>query len=174
LDAGGASIWLLAGPAFLVTPTTLPGGTKEQLQELLSPVITKLDQSNITYGALVVLFLCYPIPDRSKLNILDTYLTLTDLLLAAYFIDEFPTFYDSYQAMNPPANIVEFQLGGRLIPRSVVESNTPGLMAALRTIAEHGAVISGVSVNATRKSHYPSNSVNPAWRDAVISVVLGT
>lgn len=76
--------------------------------------------------------------------------------------------------MTPPSNITEFQLGGRLIPRSLVESNPQALTAALRTINENGAVISGVSVNVSLKADSPSNSVNPAWRDAVFDAVLGT
>ena len=76
--------------------------------------------------------------------------------------------------MNPPNNITEFQLGGRLIPRSLVESKPGALTAALRTINENGAIISGVSINVTQKAGSPPNAVSPAWRDAVISIVLGT
>lgn len=76
--------------------------------------------------------------------------------------------------MNPPSNVTEFQLGGRLIPRSIIENNVSGLVAALQTVNNNGAIISGVSVNATKKAHYPSNSVNPVWRTAAIDLVFGT
>lgn len=75
--------------------------------------------------------------------------------------------------MNPHSNITEAQIGGRLMPRSAVESNLSTLITTLRTIAEQGAVVSGVSLNVSR-SAVPVNSVNPAWRDAAISFVLGT
>lgn len=76
--------------------------------------------------------------------------------------------------MTPLSNITEFQLGGRLIPRSLVESNPQALTATLRTINENGAVISGVSVNVSLKAGTPPNSVNPAWRDAVFDALLST
>lgn len=94
--------------------------------------------------------------------------------LAGYFVGEFSTYLDSYKAMTPLSNITEFQLGGRLIPRSLVKSNPQALTAALRTINENGAVISGVSVNVSMKAGTPPNSVNRAWRDAVFDAVLGT
>lgn len=75
--------------------------------------------------------------------------------------------------MNPHNNITEAQIGGRLMPRSVVDSDLSTLMSTLRGIAEQGAVISGVSLNVSRTA-VPVNSVNPAWRDAAISFVLGT
>ena len=94
--------------------------------------------------------------------------------LTDYFVEDFPNYLDSYKAMTPPSNITEFQLGGRLIPRSLVKSNSHGLTAALRTINANGAVISGVSVNVSQNAGTPDNSVNPAWRDAVFDAVVGT
>lgn len=75
--------------------------------------------------------------------------------------------------MNPHSNITEAQVGGRLIPRSVLESDPASLMKTLRGISEMGVVVSGVSLNVSR-SPVPYNAVNPAWRDAAISIVLGT
>lgn len=94
--------------------------------------------------------------------------------ILAYNIEEYSTFYDAFEAMNPPNNVTEFQLGGRLIPRSIIEQNASGLIAALQTVNNNGAVISGVSVNATKKAGYPPNAVNPAWRTAAIDLVFGT
>lgn len=75
--------------------------------------------------------------------------------------------------MNPHSNITEAQIGGRLMPRSTVESNTTALISTLRSIAEEGVVVSGVSLNVSRTAT-PFNAVNPAWRDTAISFVLGT
>jgi FAD/FMN-containing dehydrogenase len=50
VDSGAVSVWLLTNTTFLMTPTTAPGLTKAKLQDLLSPVITKLDHSHIKYG----------------------------------------------------------------------------------------------------------------------------
>jgi hypothetical protein len=59
------------------------------------------------------------------------------------------------------------------MPRSTVESDPAALTSTLRSIAEEGVVVSGVSLNVSR-SATPFNAVNPVWRDAAISFVLGT
>ena len=50
VDAGAVSIWLLSNTSFTMAPTTAPGLTKAQLQKLLLPAVTKLDQSTIKYS----------------------------------------------------------------------------------------------------------------------------
>ncbi|KAJ5136425.1 FAD binding domain protein [Penicillium atrosanguineum] len=140
LDAGAVAIWAISGSIFSLTPISLPGGRRDQLQEALTPTLALLKQSNISY---------------------------------TYDIQEFPTFWASFQAMNPHSNITEAQIGGRLIPRSTVESDLASLISAIRSIAEEGVVVSGVSLNVSRAA-IPFNAVNPAWRDAAISFVLGT
>jgi hypothetical protein len=101
--------------------------------------------------------------------------SITDwTFIVAWFDGDFPTYFDSNAAMNPPANVTEFQLGGRLIPRSVVQSNPKGLTTVFRNIGENGGVISGVSLSVPKKPGTPANAVNPAWRDAMIDIVLGT
>lgn len=76
--------------------------------------------------------------------------------------------------MSPPINITDQLPGGRLLPRSVVEQNLPDLNTIFRNIVETNAgfLISGVMVNSSRVS-YPENSVNPAWRVALVNVVIG-
>ncbi|KAL9118806.1 MAG: hypothetical protein Q9187_004638, partial [Circinaria calcarea] len=91
-----------------------------------------------------------------------------------YFIRQYPTYLDSYKAMNPPTNVSDYQLGGRLIPRSLVESNPLGLAAALRCIKNNGGIVSGVSITVSQKAKTAANSVNPNWRDIVFDTVLGT
>lgn len=95
------------------------------------------------------------------------------LIALDYHIGQFSTFWNSYVAMNPHNNITEAQLGGRLMPRSTIESDPAGLIATLQGVAELRAVVSGISLNVSR-SPAPFNAVHPAWREAAISVVLGT
>jgi len=97
------------------------------------------------------------------------------MVLKAYFIGEFPAFLDAYRAMVPANNITEFNLGGRLIPRSLVETanSASSLMRALRSITDEGAVISGVSVNVSRSGSGVANSVHPAWRSTIFDAVFG-
>lgn len=88
-------------------------------------------------------------------------------------MDDFPTYHDAYQTTNPPSNITDQLGGGRLIPRSVVEENLADLTTVFRNIVERNAgfLISGVMVNSSRVA-YPDNSVNPAWRDALMNIVI--
>ena len=89
-------------------------------------------------------------------------------------MNDFPTYYDAYQMMSPPDNITDQLAGGRLIPRSVIEQNLGDLVNIFRNTVERNAgfLISGVMVNSSRVA-YPDNSVNPAWRDALVDVVIG-
>ncbi|KAF7530371.1 hypothetical protein PCG10_003742 [Penicillium crustosum] len=93
--------------------------------------------------------------------------------VSAHYVDDFPTYHDAYQTTNPPSNITDQLGGGRLIPRSVVEENLADLTTVFRNIVERNAgfLISGVMVNSSRVA-YPDNSVNPAWRDALMNIVI--
>ncbi|KAL6855741.1 hypothetical protein J3F83DRAFT_475402 [Trichoderma novae-zelandiae] len=91
-----------------------------------------------------------------------------------FHIDQFNTFLDSYNAYNPPPNVTEYNIGGRLIPRNLFtnQSGAASVAAAYRFINQHGGVVSGVSVNVS-KGQKVSNAVNPAWRTAITSTVVG-
>lgn len=140
VDAGAVSVWLLSNTTFQMAPTTAPPGmTQAELQDLLQPVLTYMQQRNFTYK---------------------------------YFIDEFPSYKDSYNAMTPQTNVSDIQIGGRLIPRSLVQSNLTTLATTLRNISEHDTSISGLSFNVSLRSGNIPNSVNPVWRSALFHAVL--
>ncbi|PWY82102.1 FAD binding domain protein [Aspergillus heteromorphus CBS 117.55] len=139
-DLGGVAIWEVANGTFQVYPTTLPGGTKEQLQGLMQDTLDILNDNHMPY---------------------------------AYNIIQYDSFYDSFTDMSPWTTVTEYQLGGRLIPRTVVDNNLPALINALRSITGYGAIISGISLNVSRVD-VPNNAVTPSWRDAQIDIVLGT
>lgn len=73
-------------------------------------------------------------------------------------------------------NVTEANLGGRLIPRTLLETkdSVASLMEAFQLILDAGGVVSGIVSNQT---NFPlnrvENSVNPALRESVISVVFG-
>ncbi|KAJ5937087.1 FAD/FMN-containing dehydrogenase [Penicillium verhagenii] len=143
LDARGAAVWYMLRDAFEITPITLPSGSKKDLQAIMAPLLTGLDQANISYS---------------------------------YFIEEFPTWYSSFETMSPDVNITADDLGGRFIPRSLVDTDSSTLVERFRNIVNYGAVVSGISVNASisyATKYFPTNSVNPAWRDLAIGIVVG-
>ena len=159
-DAGGASVWWLTNNSMSTTPTTIPRGTEALYNALFDPLIGFFKKNGMQYSTY-------------ETRIIETQMLILSIF-TAYYVEEFPTFHSAYQKMNPPENITDELLGGRLIPRSVVQQNLTEVVSAFRAIVEKdtGLVISGVMVNSSRVA-YPNNSVNPAWRDALMSVVMG-
>lgn len=79
--------------------------------------------------------------------------------------------------MIPKYKTIAASLGGRLIPRSLLQSNNEtvaSLMDALDGILDTGALVSGI---VSTQAHSPTggitNSVNSAFRSSLISIVFG-
>ncbi|KAK3291021.1 uncharacterized protein B0H64DRAFT_420755 [Chaetomium fimeti] len=92
----------------------------------------------------------------------------------AYASEQHPGFLEGFLAQLA-TNVSNLNIGGRLIPRSLVESDGAApLAAAIRNITSSGAIFSGVTFNVS--SHAPESGVgaNPYWREAVFSAVFGT
>ncbi|EHK18382.1 uncharacterized protein TRIVIDRAFT_58448 [Trichoderma virens Gv29-8] len=91
-----------------------------------------------------------------------------------FHVDQFPTFLDSFNAYNPPPNVTEYNIGGRLIPRTLftTASGAASVVNVYRSINNAGGVVSGVSLNVANGTKV-SNAVNPAWRTAITSTVIG-
>ncbi|KAI0205452.1 FAD-binding domain-containing protein [Astrocystis sublimbata] len=73
--------------------------------------------------------------------------------------------------VQPAVNVSELNIGGRLIPRSVVEPSSGTLTAAIRHITSRGALFSGVSFNVSRHDR-DAIAANPYWRDSVMDAVV--
>lgn len=89
-----------------------------------------------------------------------------------YTSQQHASFVEGFLAQ-PPVNVSNLNIGGRLIPRGLVENNTL-LGASVRKIASspYGAVFSGVSFNVSMH-HADSVAANPYWREAAFSAVIG-
>lgn len=87
----------------------------------------------------------------------------------------FPTFQDSFKTLVPETDVYEINLGGRIIPRSLVASNdaAASLTSAIKTIVSNGGVLSGVSMDVSRPPTSP-NSAHPAWRDSLFLAFITT
>ncbi|KAL9611873.1 MAG: hypothetical protein Q9204_008992, partial [Flavoplaca sp. TL-2023a] len=90
-----------------------------------------------------------------------------------FVLNEFPSFLDSYDAMNPPIPTSQIQIGGRLIPRSLVLNNNSVLTDALRTMNNKGGGATGLALNVS-KGIIPWNAAHPQWRDTLFDMVLFT
>ncbi|KAJ4371945.1 hypothetical protein N0V85_009078, partial [Neurospora sp. IMI 360204] len=96
---------------------------------------------------------------------------------ASSFTD-FPSFHDFVAAMVAQQNVTDANMGGRLIPRSLVteKEGAEKLTEALDAIASAGGTVAGISVNIERgrklSKAYP-NSVNPLFESAIQIGVFG-
>lgn len=93
----------------------------------------------------------------------------TDLTTADY-----PTFQDAFDTLNPAMTIQELNIGGRLIPQSLVASNesAASLTSAINYIVENNGILAGVSFNPAIQPTF-NNSVNPYWREIVFLAFFG-
>lgn len=88
-----------------------------------------------------------------------------------------PTFLDTFNAVTTVSNVSDQNLGGRFIPRSLIESNgTNALVDAIRYIStREGALFVGNSINVKKGVSAPDDvSANPHFRDTLISATIGT
>lgn len=88
-----------------------------------------------------------------------------------YSSSQYSSFVEGLLAQ-PPVEVANLNVGGRLIPRALLENDNTLLGDAVRNITSQGAVFSGVSLNV---SMHPADSVaaNPYWREAAFDAVIG-
>ena len=90
-------------------------------------------------------------------------------------IRQFPGYLEQFKAMMPYLEVAVAQYGGWLIPRSVVQENADGLAAAYANITNGGAGFTSVALNVNKTvTGDVYNAVNPAWRTALLDVIITT
>ena len=95
---------------------------------------------------------------------------------------EFPTYWDMFTTfVGVDLAIGTSQYGGRLIPRSVVESENDKFTDTLREIMEgpgNNASVFGIALNVNQSAERGNlgvdNALLPAWREALMSVAVQT
>ncbi|ROW06279.1 hypothetical protein VPNG_08072 [Cytospora leucostoma] len=92
----------------------------------------------------------------------------------AFATHDYPAFQDAYHAMNPDMRIMEMNIGGRLIPRSLVasDSSTASLADAIKHISSRFGMLAAVSMNVGKQPTSP-NSAHPYWRESLFLAFLG-
>ena len=148
VDGGATAIYIMTPKSFSIAPLTAPWKSEAEVDALLQPFTKKLTELNIKYSR--------------------------NISSEATFLDH----YDRYFGPLPYGGYPTAQLlGGRLVPRSVIEQNNDGLTAVLRDITENSSfyvAATALSVNNRGNKTQPvsSNSVLPAWRDALLTVLV--
>lgn len=149
VDNGAQAIYTLLGESFTLDALTWPGSSVADVTNLLEPFTTALKDRNITYSLNVTSF-----PN---------------------FIEHFNNFIGPLP-FGPAGANADQVTGGRLVPRSAVKNNNAALTAALRNITSSGNFflnLFGVNVSHALVGNTPSsNAVLPAWRDALMSIMV--
>lgn len=144
--AGGVAIAEVTNTSFLLTPLTFPDMHVNETTKLMQPLLEYLDKVGIKY---------------------------------TNNITEFPNFLQHYDALiepNPTQLVENGQYGGRFIPRSVIDNRNDDLTSAMRSITEDGVVFVSIGLNVSSAvvGSDVYNSVNPSWRESVMSVILSS
>ncbi|KAL8800459.1 MAG: hypothetical protein Q9182_005171 [Xanthomendoza sp. 2 TL-2023] len=87
-------------------------------------------------------------------------------------IRQFPGYLEQFNAMMPQYTDL-LLYGGWLLPRSVIEENPDGLMAAYASITNNGAAFATIAMNVNKtvvRDTY--NAVNPAWRTTLLDIMI--
>ena len=148
VDAGATAIYIITPAAFQIVPLTAPGKPAAEVRVMLVPLITILTQLNITY--------------------------VSNITSDATYLDH----YKNYLGPIPYGSYATAQLlGGRLVPRSVVEKNNDGLTSVMRNTVENStfyiaATALGVKSHPSGTRPIAPNAVLPAWRDAILTVLV--
>ncbi|OJK02345.1 hypothetical protein ASPACDRAFT_76732 [Aspergillus aculeatus ATCC 16872] len=144
IDAGTTVIYEMTNSIFLINPLTGFNKTTDEVKTILAPFLSALTDLGITY---------------------------------AVSYTEYDSYYEHYEKYMGPLpygnlDVGTYNYGGRLIPRSVLDSNVTPLVSALRNITSEGIIAVGVGLNVT-SSNDVANAIFPEWRKAAVTMQIG-
>ncbi|KAL4808590.1 hypothetical protein BDV18DRAFT_150977 [Aspergillus unguis] len=144
IDAGTTVIYQILPGYFLIKPLTAYNKTSDEVKTILEPFTTELDGLDIPF---TVSYTQY---------------------------DSYYDHYDKYMGPLPNGNldVGDFTYGGRLLPRSVIESNPGGIASALYNFTSQGVVVVGVGLDVS-KSNDVDNAIFAPWREAAVTMQFG-
>ncbi|QKX55465.1 uncharacterized protein TRUGW13939_02558 [Talaromyces rugulosus] len=152
VDSGSTALFSLSNTSFVVVPLTAPGKSADEVQDLLQPFLSKIDELGV--------------PISTSITSFPTYLEHFD-----HHLGPLPNGL-------PFINIVDVSIGGRLIPRRVLENTASNLdfVEALKLSVQPGGKYQtgGVAINAAHSvagNDPSSNAVLPAWRDSLVQIL---
>lgn len=146
---GFGTLWAFTALGFQLQYATLPDRSAADMTAALEPFFAKARALNVT------------IVNRT--------------------VNQHAGFLAHYGAWATQSYDTNNSVGGRLIPRSVVKHNLPALVAAMADITVNsssvgGSAVTGISANVSHArvgNQASSNSVLPAWRDALFNMNIG-
>ncbi|KAI0423731.1 hypothetical protein F5Y09DRAFT_336347 [Xylaria sp. FL1042] len=146
---GFGTLWAFTALGFQLEYASYPDHTAAELTAALQPFFDKAAALNVT--------------------------------LVNNLANEHQGFLTHYNAWATQYYETNNSIGGRLIPRDTVRNNLPALVAAfvditMNSSAVGGSAISGISANVSHArvdNAASSNSVLPAWRNALFTMIIG-
>lgn len=146
VDAGSMVVYYFTDAFFQIAPITVYNMTATETEAILSDFTSALTTMGINYTV--------------------SYTT------SATYQDHYNTYFGPLP--NGSIDVGIAQYGGRLISRDNVADNFDALSAAYRNITENGVTFIGVGVNVSSPAITSgiSNSVLPAWRNALVHATL--
>ncbi|PYH91411.1 FAD/FMN-containing dehydrogenase [Aspergillus ellipticus CBS 707.79] len=145
VDAGTTVIYEMTDSVFLINPLTAYNKTSDEVKTILAPFLSALTELQIAY-------------------------TVSYTSFSSYY-----DFYENYMGPLPYGNldVGTYNYGGRLLPRTTLESNSTNLASALRNITEQGVIAVGVGLNVTHTND-TDNAVFAPWRSAAVTMQIGS
>ncbi|KAL4971900.1 hypothetical protein BDW66DRAFT_164609 [Aspergillus desertorum] len=144
VDAGTTVIYQILPGYFLIKPLTAYNKTTAEVKTILSPFLSALDDLSIQYSVSYT---------------------------------EYDSYYDHYEKyMGPLPNgnleVGTFTYGGRLLPRSVVESDAASVAEVLYKFTSQSVVAVGVGLNVSNTNDV-DNAIFAPWRNALVTMQFG-
>ncbi|KAL3430244.1 hypothetical protein BDV09DRAFT_178922 [Aspergillus tetrazonus] len=144
VDAGTTVIYQILPGYFLIKPLTAYNKTTAEVKAVLAPFLSALDGLSIQYSVSYT---------------------------------EYETYYDHYEKyMGPLPNgnleVGTFTYGGRLLPRSVVESDAASIAQVLYNFTSQNVVAVGVGLNVSNTNDV-DNAIFAPWRNALVTMQFG-
>ncbi|TGO82544.1 hypothetical protein BPOR_0809g00050 [Botrytis porri] len=93
----------------------------------------------------------------------------------AYTSSVSTSFLSYYESGGFGANVSNTNLAGRLLPRSIVQNSIDSFISILQTIVNNKLIFAGVTLDVKKPvvANAPAISVNPYWRQTLITGVFG-
>lgn len=130
----------------MIAPLTAFDKTQAEVELIMAPYLATLDTMGVNYTA-----------------------SYTE---SASYYDHYNTYFGPLPNGNIDVGIAQY--GGRLIPRTAVQSNNTNFYDTLRFVAEQGVTFIGVATDVSKSATLEQNAVLPAWRDALVHATLTT
>jgi FAD/FMN-containing dehydrogenase len=163
----------------------LPEEHPERYWEVVGTFLERLP-SMVDAGLMVIwvmlpnMFMIFPAMaigvEKDKLNdvLLPVSQKATDLKVDHQFeVVQHDDYLTAYKAMPEMWNVADFQVAGRLIPRSLVETSPAAVLEIVKHVSSR-AFMSGVTFDVAQHEPKAGSAVNPQMREALFSLAAGS